>query len=143
MDPSGFDLQFKKYQPWFYAAAVYNLLWGMATVLAPNLMFELIGLPVPAPAAFWQVIGMFVLVYALGYWWAGRHPYRFRHYILIGFIGKLLGPIGFVLSVLTRELPLQFGWIILLNDLIWWPSFASFLLGVIRKQGIKSLLLGN
>lgn len=143
MAPQGFDLQFKKYQFWFYAAAVYNLVWGAVTLAAPGLMFDLIRVPAPSPAAFWQVIGMFVMVYALGYWWAGRQPYQFRHYILIGFIGKILGPIGFVMAVWNQQLPLQFGWIILTNDLIWWPSFTLFLFDVVRKQGIRSLLMGS
>ncbi|MBI3942312.1 MAG: alkyl hydroperoxide reductase [Chloroflexi bacterium] len=103
--------------------------------MRPNLLFDLIGMPHPSVAALWQVVGMFVLVYAPAYWWAGRHPYRYRHLILIGFLGKLLGPIGFIWSAATGQLPLSFGWVILTNDLIWWPAFGLYLCDVIRRCG--------
>ncbi len=30
------------YRPWFYAAALYNVLWGSLTILFPQLFFQLI-----------------------------------------------------------------------------------------------------
>jgi hypothetical protein len=126
---------FQHYRPWFYAAALYNLGWGCLVILRPNLLFDLYGLPRPTDTALWQVVGMFVLVYAPAYWWAARRPDRHHHLVLIGFIGKLLGPMGFVWSVLDGRLPLAFFWIILTNDLIWWPAFALYLRDVSKRTG--------
>jgi small multidrug resistance pump len=129
------DETFARYRPWFYAAALYNLVWGGVTILFPRLFFELVGMPPLNYAALWQVVGMFVLVFAPAYWWAARRPARHRHMILIGLLGKLLGPLGFLWSVSTGQLPLVFGLTILTNDLIWWPAFGLFLRDAARHCG--------
>jgi hypothetical protein len=78
---------------------------------------------------------MFVLVYAPAYWWAGRYPARHPHLIMIGLLGKLLGPLGFIWAVINGRLPLAFGWTNLTNDLIWWPAFTLYLIAVARMRG--------
>ncbi len=111
------------YRPWFYAAAIYNLIWGATTILSPNLYFDWIRIPTPTYLALWQVvIGMFVLVYAPAYWWAAQNPERHHYLIIIGLLSKLFGPIGFIWALATGQLPLAFGWTLLTNDIIWWPS---------------------
>lgn len=135
---------FARYRPWFYAAAVYNLVWGAINVLFPTLFFDLVGMARPNYLALWQVVGMFVLVYAPAYWWAGRFPGRHRALIVIGLLGKICGPLGFVWSVGTGQLPLAFGWTILTNDLIWWPAFFLYLRDVARHcGGWQALLMGE
>ena len=132
-----------RYRPWFYAAAVYNLVWGLVAILSPAFFFGLIGMPEPNYPALWQVVGMFVMVYAPAYWWVGRFPSRHRHLILIGFAGKVFGPIGFAVSAASGQLPLAFGLTILTNDLIWWPAFALFLRDAARVSGGWSRLLSG
>ena len=124
-----------RYRPWFYAAAFYNLLWGSSILLFPQLFFHVIGMPVPDVLSFWQCIGMFVLVYAPAYWWAGRYPSRHRHLILIALLGKILGPIGFVWALTQGQLPLAFGLTNLTNDVIWWPAFFLYLQAAARLSG--------
>lgn len=124
-----------RYRPWFYAAAIYNLAWGTINILFPSFFFDLINAARPNYPALWQVVGMFVLVYAPAYWWAGRDPARHRHFILIGLLGKILGPLGFVWSVATASLPLVFGLTLLTNDLLWWPSFFLFLRDSAKLSG--------
>lgn len=139
-----FEKQLLRYRGWLYAAALYNLVWGTLTVLFPNLYFDVVGMARPNPAALWQVVGMFVAVYAPVYWWMGRHPGRFRHFIIIAILGKTFGPVGFVFSLLSGQLPLAFGWTLLTNDLIWWPAFWLYLRDVTRLYGgIKALLTGE
>lgn len=130
-----FDPQLQPYRAWFYAAAVYNFVWGVVNVLFPHLFFDLVGMEQPNYPALWQVVGMFVLVYAPAYWWAGNYPFRFRHLILIALIGKICGPVGFAWSAATGQLPLVFGYTILTNDLIWWPAFFLYLRQVIPLSG--------
>lgn len=124
-----------KYRYWFYAAALYNLVWGTINVLFPDLFFNLINMPAPEYLPIWQVVGMFVLVYAPAYWWAGRYPEKYPHFILIGLLGKIFGPIGFVFSVLTNQLPLAFGSTLIFNDLIWWIPFGLYLRDAIKLRG--------
>ena len=124
-----------RYRPWFYAAALYNLLWGCWIALFPRHLFRLLGLDAPRPLPLWRVVGMFVLVYAPGYWWAAGQPARHRHLILIGLLGKALGPLGFAWSAYHGDLPRAFGWTILTNDLVWWPAFALYLRAAARLSG--------
>src|SRR6266849_15162 len=87
------------YRGWFYAAAIYNLAWGAINGLWPTLLFDTLRIDRPNYLPIWQVVGMFVLVYAPAYWWAARYPDRYPHLIAIGLFGKLLGPLGFVWSI--------------------------------------------
>lgn len=94
------------------AAAVYNALWGLGVV----------GLASPVA---WKCVGMLVACYAPGYWWASRRP--LPEIVAIGLLGKILGPIGFVWAAATGRLPLAFGFVILANDVVWWPAFVAYL----------------
>jgi hypothetical protein len=124
-----------RYRPWFYAAALYNLLWGSFVILSPKLLFRRLRIAVPNYLPLWQVVGMMVLVYAPAYWWVARAPRRHRHFILVGLLGKVLGPAGFLWSAARGQLPAAFGLTILTNDLIWWPAFALFLRDAARRHG--------
>lgn len=112
---------------WLKAAAVYNILYGALCVLFPALLFDLLQLEQPRYPEFWQCIGMIVGVYGLGYWLAARDYVRHWPIVAVGFLGKVFGPLGFVYALATGRFPLAFAWIILCNDLIWWPSFYSML----------------
>ena len=133
-----------RYRPWFYAAALYNFVWGAVNIFFPGLFFKLIGMSPPNYLPLWQVVGMFVLVYAPAYWWAARDPLRHRHFIVIGLLGKLFGPIGFIWSAFNGQLPLAFGLTLLTNDLIWWPAFGLFLREAAQASGgWRKLLSGE
>ena len=125
----------ERYRPWLRAAAVYNMAWGGGTVLFPRWAFDVLGLAAPEPIAVWQVVGMMVLVYAPAYWWASGDPVRHRHLVLVGLAGKTLGPIGLVWAVATRALPLEYGWIVVANDLVWWPALAACAYGAVGRSG--------
>lgn len=108
-------------------AAIYNLAWGVWTILFPNHIFDLTGIERPNYPGIWQCVGMIVGVYGIGYWFAARDFRIHWPIVLVGFLGKVFGPIGFVGAVTSGELPLQWGVTILTNDLIWWVPFASML----------------
>ncbi|MGZ0167595.1 MAG: SelL-related redox protein [Planctomycetales bacterium] len=75
---------------------------------------------------------MIVGVFGVGYLIAARDPYRHWPLTLVGLLGKVLGPIGFVASIGTGSLPVEMGWTILANDLAWWIPFAMILWGAVR-----------
>jgi len=118
----------KAYRGWFYAATVYNALWGTAVVLSPGYLSGLVGLRSAGTVPLVQVVGMIVGVYAYGYFLLAREPKRYCGLIWVGLAGKTLGPVGFVYSAVTGALPWSFGWVCLFNDLIWWPAFWGFAL---------------
>lgn len=113
--------------PMLRAAALYNLLFGGFAVLFPHAWFEWSGMPVPSMLFLWQCIGMVVGVYGVGYWCAARAPLRHWPIVLVGLLGKVFGPIGFVGAASRGELPWSAGWLLLANDLVWWVPFALLL----------------
>jgi hypothetical protein len=131
-----------RYRPWLYGAAAYNLAWGSVVVVAPGLFAGLLGRAAVTPV-LWQVVGMLVLVYAPGYWWAARRPDRHAHLVAVGMLGKLLGPAGFLCAAATGALPIAFGLVILTNDVIWWPAFALYLRAAARLRGGWAALLAG
>jgi peroxiredoxin len=109
------------------AAGIYNLFWGAVVVLLPNLMWDLLELPRPNYPQLWQCIGMIVGVYGIGYLIAAIDPVRHWPIVLVGFLGKIFGPIGFFDSWWRGELPTRFGLNLITNDFIWWVPFALIL----------------
>jgi len=73
-------------------------------------------------------------VYALGYWLVWREPVRYGAFVYLGLLGKVLGPIGFLVSASRGELPWSFGWLNVFNDLIWLPAFIAFAMAW-RREG--------
>lgn len=133
-----------KYRKWFYAAAAYNFIWGVVNILFPTLLWDALSIDRPLYLPLWQVVGMFVLVYAPAYYWAGRHPDKYALFIVIGLLGKIFGPVGFVFSVATGQFPIAFGITIVTNDLIWWIPFALYLRDIAKmKGGWIPFLLGD
>jgi small multidrug resistance pump len=137
------DARLGVYRPWFYAAAAYNLAWGAMVILRPSLLFNVLNIQEPNYLPLWQVVGMFVLVYAPAYWWAARVPARHPELIVIGMLGKLLGPLGFVWAVVFNDFPAVFGLTIVTNDLIWYPAFLAYLRAVAKRRGGWRVLLAG
>ncbi|MGL6097401.1 MAG: alkyl hydroperoxide reductase [Fimbriiglobus sp.] len=119
-------------------AAAYNLMWGAWVVLFPGPSFELSGMMRPGEPLdyppLWQCIGMIVGVYGIGYLAAARDPARHWPVVLVGFLGKLFGPIGLAFGVATGESRPEGLFTILPNDLIWWVPFALILRHAYRVQ---------
>lgn len=126
---------------WLRAAAAYNAIVGTAIIVWPDAYFRLVGIKPPIYPSLWRVTGMFILVYAPGYWWASRRPDAHSHIVAIGLLGKLLGPAGFLSAVALRELPISFGWLLLTNDVLWWPAFGAYVLRSVRRAGGWSAFL--
>jgi hypothetical protein len=118
----------RAYRWWFYAAALYNLLWGLSVLAFPRALLDIAGVDDAGAIPLAQVIGMMVGVYAYGYYLLARAPQRYAALIWVGLAGKTLGPVGFVYSAATGALPWSFGWVCVFNDLIWWPAFWAFAL---------------
>ena len=82
---------------------------------------------IPRYPMIWQCVGMIVGVYGVGYWVAARDPLRHWPITLVGFLGKVFGPIGFAYYLIQGAFPLTFGLTIMTNDLLWWIPFGLIL----------------
>ncbi len=119
-------------------AGIYNLIWGTWVILFPTSLFTMMDLPQPTYPAIWQCVGMIVGVYGIGYLIAARDPMTHWPIVLVGLLGKIFGPIGFVYAALiTNQLPIEFIWTIIPNDLIWWVPFTMLLVRAAKyHQGV-------
>jgi len=70
-----------------------------------------------------MVVGLYGLLYA----YAAFRLDRAFAIILVGLMGKIFGPIGWVMAVHSGEWPLRTFPLVLFNDVIWWVPFALFL----------------
>jgi small multidrug resistance pump len=109
------------------AAAVYNILWGAWVVLFPQQFFQLTNMEPINHAMIWQGMGMVIGVYGLGYYWASSDPVRHWPIIAVGMLGKIFGPLGYVMNLILGTADPSFGLTLITNDLIWWYPFAHML----------------
>jgi hypothetical protein len=119
---------------WLVAAGIYNLIWGAVTVLYPPWLFDLTGLEQPNYPFIWQCVGMIVGVYGIGYLAAASDPVRHWPIVLVGFLGKIFGPLGYAMGVMRGDVPPAFGWTLPTNDLVWWIPFALILIHAWRMN---------
>jgi len=114
----------RSYRLVFGLAALYNLGFGAWAVLRPGSFFDLFRMEPPRYPEVWQCLGMVVGLYGLLYAHAARRMESARPIILVGLLGKILGPIGWLATGLPpRTLPL-----VVFNDIVWWLPFLLFLL---------------
>lgn len=125
-------------RPVLIAAGVYNLLWGAWAISWPQGYFRSAGMPDINYPQIWQCVGMIVGVYGIGYIIAASNPVRHWPIILVGFLGKLLGPIGFLQNAISGVWPWKMGWINVTNDLIWLIPFALILQHAWKMERTKN-----
>lgn len=123
-------------------AAIYNIAWGLWAVLFPQAAFDFAGMAHPRYPEIWQCVGMIVGVYGIGYAVAAANPIRHWPIVLVGLLGKLFGPIGFVDAAIRGTLAWKMCWIILTNDLIWWIPFSAILFRAWRANHSKAPVPG-
>lgn len=116
------------YRLTFTAAAAYNIVFGLWASLRPHAFFTMFDLEPVSYPAIWSCLGMVVGLYGVGYGYAALRLDRAFPFLAIGLAGKVLGPIGWVISVRSGELPFRTFPLIVFDDLIWWLPFAMFLL---------------
>lgn len=112
---------------WLRAAGIYNLIWGTLIIAWPHLLFDLTGADRINYPEIWQCVGMIVGVYGLGYLIAASDPQTHWPIVLVGLLGKVFGPVGFLFALLRGTFPPLFGLTILTNDLLWWIPFTMIL----------------
>lgn len=109
------------------AAGIYNLLWGGWVILFPEVLFRWAGMAPTNYPQIWQCVGMIVGVYGIGYLIAAHSPILHWPIVLVGLLGKILGPAGMFWSLVTGSLPVGMALTCVTNDLIWWVPFALIL----------------
>ncbi|MGZ7078081.1 MAG: hypothetical protein ACXVJT_01595, partial [Thermoanaerobaculia bacterium] len=122
------DFAARMYRLIFTAAAAYNIAFGLWASLVPRQFFRVFRLADPRYPGIFACLGMVVGLYGVGYAYAAWRLDRALPFIAIGLAGKILGPIGWVMSVGSGELPARTFQLIVFDDLMWWLPFAMFVL---------------
>lgn len=125
----------------FRLAAVYNVVWGVVVILFPTLLFDLLHVAPPNYPFLMSGIGLFVALYGYGYWVVSRDLRAYPQLVVIGFLGKALGPIGWLFTVWRGEIPARTLLINVFNDLIWLPFFVAYLAwfyGADRREPLRA-----
>src|SRR5918912_1318860 len=108
----------------FCLAGGYNVLWGLYAGLDPQWLFRFAKLPLLNHPQIFACLGMVVGLYGILYLEIARVPERGWLLAAVGLLGKLLGPAGLAVLILTGQWPLATIVLCLTNDLIWWLPFA-------------------
>jgi hypothetical protein len=115
------------YRRVFKVGGLYNLAFGVFTLVNPQWLFHYSNLPPINHPAVFSCLGMVIGLYGILYLDVARAPERGFLIAAVGLIGKILGPIGFAYLYFTGQWPLKAGILCLFNDLIWWIPFAFYL----------------
>lgn len=126
---------FPNWMTWILkSAAIYNIMWGSWVVLFPDSFFTWAQMSPLNHPMVWQGMGMVIGVYGLGYWWAAHDPLKHWPIVAVGFLGKIFGPLGFLLNFFNGKVTFAFSYMLVTNDLIWWIPFGFILLNVHKKN---------
>ncbi|GAA3601790.1 hypothetical protein GCM10022223_16920 [Kineosporia mesophila] len=111
----------------FVAAGIYNILWGAYTLLDPQWLFRVAGMPPSNTPQIFATLGMVLGLYGVLYLEVARRPEHGWPIAAVGLTGKVLGPIGLAFFILSGQWPWQTVAITVTNDLIWWVPFGIYL----------------
>ena len=112
----------------FALAAIYNIGFGAWAILFPHAFFEWFDLGVSPHPWAWSCLGMVIGIYGLGYAHIAWKPADGDVFAALGLLGKILGPLGWLLAVRSNEIPPSTFLLILFNDVVWWYPFLAYLL---------------
>ncbi|HEY0427541.1 MAG TPA: hypothetical protein VGC76_07020 [Pyrinomonadaceae bacterium] len=111
----------------FTLAGIYNILWGIFVSLNPNWLFRFAQMPEPNYPEIFACLGMVVGLYGIVYLEIARRPERGFLLALVGFAGKILGPIGAICYVYIGKWTFAALIMNLTNDFVWLIPFAIYL----------------
>ena len=111
----------------FAAAGLYNIAWGLYSLMDPQWLFRYAGMPLQNYPQIFACLGMVVGLYGIVYWEVARVPERGWLLAAVGLLGKVLGPIGLVRLILSHEWPASTIILSVTNDFIWWIPFSLYL----------------
>ncbi len=108
-------------------AALNNVLAGVGMIIFYHEAFKLLGVPKPELNLPIQLVGVLVLLFGIGYWWAASDPVANRNVLLLGTWSKLLGSVLGVYYVARGDLPAVFLALLLVADVVYLPLFYAIL----------------
>lgn len=115
------------YRVVFALAGLYNIGWGIFSVLDPQWLFRFADMQLLNHEQIFACLGMVIGLYGILYLEIARAPERGWLLAAVGFTGKVLGPIGLFQLIWSGTWPMQTLILTLTNDLIWLIPFGMYL----------------
>ncbi len=116
------------------AAGIYHLVFCISTILWPFLVFDWIGIERPNHPVLWTGVGVIAGVLGVFFLIASRDPIHHWPIILIGLIKSCATLLAVTSAVIDGQLPPASLWIILIDDVVWIPFFATILYASLRAH---------
>jgi len=117
------------YKTFFFAAAVYDIVLGVAFFLLYDPLFSALGIALPNNTSYIHLTAAFVFVQGVGYWFVFQDPDGNRGIVKVGIIYKLafsgLAAYYWAIGQLLHPVFGVFG----LLDLLFLIGFVMFLQG--------------
>lgn len=111
----------------FIIAGIYNIFWGIFSAIYPNWLFDFAGMPPINYQQIFACLGMVVGLYGIIYFEVARKPENGFLLAAVGFLGKILGPIGLLILIWQGEWKPATIILCLTNDFVWWIPFSLYL----------------
>ena len=116
-----------------FLAAAYNIVWGIIVSLVPELiLFD--DVSSPFILIILRCVGMLVGVYGIAYYIASKDPAKYWSLVFVGYVGKILGPIGAFYYVYTGAIKKEFLIVNIFNDLIWLIPFTWIIYQAVKGK---------
>jgi uncharacterized membrane protein len=117
----------KFHQTTFVLAGIYNIAWGIWVSIDPNWLFRFSNMELPNYPEIFVCVGMVVGLYGVVYWEIARRPEKGFVLAAVGFIGKILGPIGIIYYINIGKWTFDSIIMNVTNDFIWLIPFGLYL----------------
>ncbi|MCU0239394.1 MAG: hypothetical protein MUC29_08125 [Pyrinomonadaceae bacterium] len=117
----------KLHQITFLLAGIYNISWGLWVSIDPNWLFRFAKMELPNYPEIFVCVGMIVGLYGVVYLEIARKPEKGFMLALVGFVGKILGPLGIFYYIYIGKWTFNSLIMNLTNDFIWLIPFAIYL----------------
>jgi len=84
------------------AGAAYDSGLAFFFLFAPSALAGLFDVPLPGEALYLRLVGIFLVVLAVAYTVAARDPERFRPFVAVAILARVLGFLALALSTVGR-----------------------------------------
>ena len=117
-----------------FGAGIYHILFGIWAICLPFQWFDLISIAHPNHPLLWQAVGLIVGILGIAMMMAARNPLDYWMTVSIALIKFTVGIVGFSIAFANGQIPIYTIWLMVVNDLIWWPPFAIVLWTCIKAH---------
>jgi hypothetical protein len=112
----------------FIIAGLYNICWGLWVSINPTWLFRFADMPIPNYPEIFVCVGMIVGLYGVVYLEIARKLEKGFVLALVGFTGKILGPLGIMYYMYLGKWTFPAIIMNVTNDFIWLVPFGIYLI---------------